>query len=80
MKLYLKIQKIMKEKNIRQIDMLEQIDIEQPRLSSIIRGKELKNISLRTALQICKGLNVDIYELIEGTEYDEEDTYLYSNL
>lgn len=74
MRLYLKIQKIMKEKNIRQIDMLEQIDIEQPRLSSIIRGKDLKNISLRTALQICKGLDVDIYELIEGTEYDEENT------
>ena len=70
----------MKEKNIRQIDMLEQIDIEQPRLSSIIRGKDLKNISLRTALRIAHALDIDIYELIEGTEYDEEDTYLYSNL
>lgn len=76
MKLYLKIQKIMKEKNIRQIDMLEQIDIEQPRLSSIIRGKDLKNISLRTILGITKALDVDIYELIEGTEYDEENTDL----
>lgn len=76
MMLYLKIQKIMREKNIRQVDMLETMDIEQPRLSAIIRGKELKNISLRTILGITKALDVDIYELIEGTEYDEENTDL----
>lgn len=76
MMLYLKIQKIMREKNIRQVDMLETMDIEQSRLSAIIRGKELKNISLRTILGITKALDVDIYELIEGTEYDEENTYL----
>lgn len=76
MMLYLKIQKIMREKNIRQVDILETMDIEQSRLSAIIRGKELKNISLRTILGITKALDVDIYELIEGTEYDEEDTYL----
>ena len=76
MMLYLKIQKIMREKNIRQVDILETMDIEQPRLSAIIRGKELKNISLRTILGITKALDVDIYELIEGTEYDEENTYL----
>ncbi|MDU5099701.1 MAG: XRE family transcriptional regulator [Peptoniphilus grossensis] len=70
MMLYLKIQKIMREKNIRQVDILETMDIEQPRLSAIIRGKELKNISLRTILGITKALDVDIYELIEGTEYD----------
>lgn len=70
MKLYLKIQKIMREKNIRQVDILETMDIEQSRLSAIIRGKELKNISLRTILGITKALDVDIYELIEGTEYD----------
>ena len=76
MMLYLKIQKIMREKNIRQVDILETMYIEQSRLSAIIRGKELKNISLRTILGITKALDVDIYELIEGTEYDEEDTYL----
>lgn len=76
MMLYLKIQKIMREKNIRQVDMLKTMDIEQSRLSAIIRGKELKNISLRTILGITKALDVDIYELIEGTEYDEENTYL----
>lgn len=76
MMLYLKIQKIMREKNIRQVDILETMDIEQSRLSAIIRGKELKNISLRTILGITKALDVDIYELIEGTEYDEKDTYL----
>lgn len=72
MMLYLKIQKIMREKNIRQVDILETMDIEQSRLSAIIRGKELKNISLRTILGITKALNVDIYELIEGTEYDTD--------
>lgn len=76
MMLYLKIQKIMREKNIRQVDILETMDIEQSRLSAIIRGKELKNISLRTILGITKALDVDIYELIEGTEYDEENTDL----
>lgn len=76
MMLYLKIQKIMREKNIRQVDILETMDIEQPRLSAIIRGKELKNISLRTILGITKALDVDIYELIEGTEYDEKSTDL----
>lgn len=76
MMLYLKIQKIMREKNIRQVDILETMDIEQSRLSAIIRGKELKNISLRTILGITKALDVDIYELIEGTEYDEENTNL----
>lgn len=76
MMLYLKIQKIMREKNIRQVDILETMDIEQSRLSAIIRGKELKNISLRTILGITKALNVNIYELIEGTEYDEENTDL----
>ncbi len=76
MMLYLKIQKIMREKNIRQVDMLKTMDIEQSRLSAIIHGKELKNISLRTILGITKALDVDIYELIEGTEYDEENTNL----
>lgn len=76
MMLYLKIQKIMREKNIRQVDILETMDIEQSRLSAIIRGKELKNISLRTILGITKALDVNIYELIEGTEYDEENTDL----
>lgn len=76
MMLYLKIQKIMREKNIRQVDILETMDIEQSRLSAIIRRKELKNISLRTILGITKALDVDIYELIEGTEYDEENTNL----
>lgn len=76
MKLCLKIQKIMREKNIRQVDILETMDIEQSRLSAIIRGKELKNISLRTTLRIANALDVDIYELIEGTEYDEENTIL----
>ena len=76
MMLYLKIQKIMREKNIRQVDILETMDIEQSRLPAIIRGKELKNISLRTILGITKALNVDNYELIEGTEYDEENTDL----
>ena len=74
MKLYLKITKLMKEKNLIQARMLEKINLDQPRLSGIMTGKEAKNISLRTALQICKGLDVDIYELIEGTEYDEENT------
>lgn len=74
MKLYLKITKLMKEKNLIQARLLEKIDLDQPRLSAIMTGKEAKNISLRTALQICKGLDVDIYELIEGTEYDEENT------
>lgn len=72
MKLYLKITKLMKGKNLIQARLLEKIDLDQPRLSAIMTGKEAKNISLRTALQICKGLDVDIYELIEGTEYDEE--------
>lgn len=76
MMLYLKIQKIMREKNIRQVDILETMDIEQSRLSAIIRGKELKNISLRTILGITKALDINIYELIEGTEYDEENTDL----
>lgn len=76
MKLYLKITKLMKEKNLIQARLLEKIDLDQPRLSAIMTGKEAKNISLRTALQICKGLDVDIYELIEGTEYDEENTDL----
>lgn len=76
MMLYLKIQKIMREKNIRQVDILETMDIEQSRLSAIIRGKELKNISLRTILGITKALDVNIYELIEGTEYDEENADL----
>lgn len=76
MKLYLKITKLMKEKNLIQARLLEKIDLDQPRLSAIMTGKEAKNISLRTALQICKGLDVDIYELIEGTEYDEENTEL----
>lgn len=76
MMLYLKIQKIMREKNIRQVDILETMDIEQSRLSAIIRGKELKNISLRTILGITKALDVNIYELIEGTEYDEENAEL----
>lgn len=72
MMLNLKIKEIMKEKNLTQAKMLEKMNLEQPRLSAIMTGKEAKNISLRTALQICKGLDVDIYELIEGTEYDEE--------
>lgn len=76
MKLYLKITKLMKEKNLIQARLLEKIDLDQPRLSAIMTGKEAKNISLRTALQICKGLDVDIYELIEGTEYDEENAEL----
>lgn len=76
MMLNLKIQKIMREKNLTQKMMLEKMELKQPRLSMMLSGKELKNISLRTALDFCKGLDVDIYELIEGTEYDEESTDL----
>ena len=66
----------MKQKNLTQKMMLEKMNLEQPRLSMMLSGKELKNVSLRTALEFCKGLDVDIYELIEGTEYDEENTEL----
>ena len=66
----------MREKNLTQKMMLEKMELKQPRLSMMLSGKELKNISLRTALDFCKGLDVDIYELIEGTEYDEESTDL----
>ena len=76
MMLNLKIKEIMKEKNLTQAKMLEKMNLEQPRLSMMLSGKELKNVSLRTALEFCKGLDVDIYELIEGTEYDEENTDL----
>lgn len=76
MMLNLKIKEIMKEKNLTQAKMLEKMNLEQPRLSMMLSGKELKNVSLRTALEFCKGLDVDIYELIEGTEYDEESTDL----
>lgn len=74
MMLNLKIKEIMKEKSLTQKMMLEKMDLRQSRLSMILSGKELKNISLRTALEFCKGLDVDIYELIEGTEYDIEGT------
>lgn len=76
MMLNLKIKEIMKEKNLTQAKMLEKMNLEQPRLSMMLSGKELKNVSLRTALEFCKGLDVDIYELIEGTEYDEENADL----
>lgn len=76
MMLNLKIKEIMREKNLTQKMMLEKMELKQPRLSMMLSGKELKNISLRTALDFCKGLDVDIYELIEGTEYDEENTDL----
>ena len=76
MMLNLKIKEIMREKNLTQKMMLEKMELKQPRLSMMLSGKELKNISLRTALDFCKGLDVDIYELIEGTEYDEESTDL----
>lgn len=76
MMLNLKIKEIMREKNLTQKMMLEKMELKQPRLSMMLSGKELKNISLRTALDFCKGLDIDIYELIEGTEYDEENTDL----
>ena len=76
MMLNLKIKEIMREKNLTQKMMLEKMELKQPTLSMMLSGKELKNISLRTALDFCKGLDVDIYELIEGTEYDEESTDL----
>lgn len=76
MMLNLKIKEIMREKNLTQKMMLEKMELKQPRLSMMLSGKELKNISLRTALDFCKGLDVDIYELIEGTEYDEKSTDL----
>ena len=62
-KLGKKIVQLRKEKNIRQIDLAFNIDIDDGSLRRIERGKT--NPTTKTLEKIAKGLNVEIKDLFD---------------
>lgn len=42
-------------------------------VNSICVSQKNKTITLRSILRISRALNMDIYELIEGTDYEEKE-------
>lgn len=71
MELYKKINILAKEKNLSQRDLSNKIGLAKTTIQGILYGRHVKNISLRAALGFARAFDIDIYELIEGTEYEE---------
>lgn len=75
MKLHLKIGQLIYEKNMTAVAFSKKSGIPLSTLSGILQGKQVKNMSLRTTLAIADTLDMSIYDLIKGTEY-EKNAYL----
>lgn len=75
MKLHLKIGQLIYEKNMTIVAFSKKSGIPLSTLSGILQGKQIKNMSLRTTLAIADTLDISIYDLIKGTEY-EKNAYL----
>lgn len=75
MKLHLKIGQLIYEKNMTIVAFSKKSGIPLSTLSGILQGKQIKNMSLRTTLAIADTLDMSIYALIKGTEY-EKNAYL----
>lgn len=75
MKLHLKIGQLIYEKNMTIVAFSKKSGIPLSTLSGILQGKQIKNMSLRTTLAIADTLDMSIYDLIKGTEY-EKNAYL----
>ncbi|MDU2116218.1 MAG: helix-turn-helix transcriptional regulator [Peptoniphilus lacydonensis] len=75
MRLYIKIGQLIYEKNMTIVAFSKKSGIPLSTLSGILQGKQIKNMSLRTTLAIADTLDMSIYDLIKGTEY-EKNAYL----
>lgn len=68
-----KINKLLKEHEMTRKEAAEISGISVSIINSIAENKNVKNVSLRKALSLAKLFDMDIYELIEDTEYKVED-------
>lgn len=75
MRLYVKIGQLIYEKNMTAVAFSKKSGIPFSTLNGILQGHHIKNMSLRTTLAIADGLDMSVYELIKGTEY-EKNAYL----
>ena len=75
MRLHLKIGQLIYEKNMTAVAFSKKSGIPLSTLSGILQGHHVKNMSLRTVLAIADTLDMSIYELIKGTDY-EKNAYL----
>lgn len=68
-----KINKLLKEYEMTRKEAAEISGISASIINGIAENKNVKNVSLRKALSLAKLFDMDIYELIEDTEYEVED-------
>lgn len=69
----LRIQEVLKEKNISQIDLAEKMKLTTVGLNKQIKG----NPTIKTLRKIAESIDVDVRELIEPTKAgDNEDLYI----
>lgn len=76
MRLYVKIGQLLYERNMSANAFAKKAGLSISTLNGILQGKHTKNMSLRTTLAIADALEISIYELIKGTEYEAKNAYL----
>lgn len=76
MRLYIKIGQLIYSKNMTVVAFAKKAGLPLSTLTGILEGKHTKNMSLRTTLAIADALEISIYELIRGTEYETKNARL----
>ncbi len=67
-----KLKSLLNESGITQKEAAKEMGIGVTTLQGILSGKHTKRMSLRVALAFAELFEMDIYDLIEGTEYEVE--------
>ena len=67
-----KLKSLLNESGITQKEAAKEMGIGVTTLQGILSGKHTKRMSLRVALAFAELIEMDIYDLIEGTEYEVE--------
>lgn len=68
-----KINELLEEYEMTRKEAAEISGLPESVINGIANNQNVKNISLRKALSLAKLFDMDIYELIEDTEYEVED-------
>lgn len=73
MKFQVKLIKLLGEKDMSQRELARKTNLPYTTINSICATQKNKTITLRSILRISRALNMTIYELIEGTDYEEKE-------
>ncbi len=71
MKFQIKLIKLLGERDMSQRQLAKKANLPYTTINSICASQKNKTITLRSILRISRALNMTIYELIEGTDYEE---------